>query len=434
MKYNFIELLNQEIYDTTRVMFILGKYSYFNNMACDLLKEICIKQEESNQIVMNLGDEFGVSNETEEGYLSNSVDFNTFIDVIGVASINGKWYCKVELSMLNKKQKEVLNKYLKNPSPNGILAVVSNNWKDYREYLKNRALLYSKNCHIIQLTFPNKQVLKSIVKQEINSRGYGIDSSAINFFIMRMSSAYEDYPQVLDDICETHKIKLEEQDKKSKKQGKQEKHETSTKITVYDIKSYMKGIENFIVDDFIAELLKPMVSDITNSKKVLKMMIALEDDLTAKELVYSVLNKINEYIELRILINSGYIPVGINFFFNSVIKGLPDNDKKKYENVNEWLFRKKVEIASSTSLKDWEYMKIILMKAIENNRVSESVLDTKCQKALYEVATRSVVTPDIINNIIGIDNLLNKPISKIDNIEFNEDSLKSLNNTADISG
>ena len=429
MKYNFIELLNQEIYDTTRVMFILGKYSYFNNMACDLLKEICIKQEESNTIVMNLGDEFGVSNETEEGYLSNSVDFNTFMDVIGVASINGKWYCKVELSMLNKKQKEVLNKYLKNPSPNGILAVVSNNWKDYREYLKNRSLLYSKNCHIIQLTFPNRQVLKSIVKQEINSRGYEIDPSAINFFIMRMSSAYEDYPQVLDDICETHKIKLEEQDKKSKKQGKQEKHEASTKITVYDLKSYMKGIENFIVDDFIAELLKPMVSDITNSKKVLKMMIALEDDLTAKELVYSVLNKINEYIELRILINYGYIPVGINFFFNSVIKGLPDNDKKKYENVNEWLFRKKVETASSTSLKDWEYMKIILMKAIENNRVSERVLDTKCQKALYELATRSVLTPDRINNIIGIDTILNKPLSKIDNLEFN--ALKSINNTAE---
>lgn len=443
MKYSFKEFLNGEIYESTRVMFVLGKYSFFNNSVCDTLKGICIDEEVSNPIVMDLGDEFGVSNETEEGYLSNSVDFNTFMEVIGVASINGKWFCKADLGALNKKQKETLGKYIKEPSPNGILVVVSNEWKDYKDWLKNRSLLYSKTCHIMQLSFPNRQVLKEIVSQEFGMRDTLIDNSGIDFFIMRMSSAYEDYPNVIDDICETHKIKLEEQANKAsstststqnnKKKSKEDKErEIGETITSKDLKVYMKGIENFIVDDFVEELLKPMSSDKTNSKKVLKMMIALEDDLGPKELVYQVINKINEYIDLRVLINSGYIPIGVNYFFSEVINHMPDKSKEKYSKTNEWMFRRKVELASRTSLRDWEYMKIILMRAIENVKISDNELDVKCQKALYELATRSVITPDRINNIIGVDNVLNKQLREIDNIIFDEEALSKIIETENL--
>ena len=172
------------------------------------------------------------------------------------------------------------------------------------------------------------------------------------------------------------------------------------------------------------ELLKPMSSDKTNSKKVLKIMMALEDEFGAKNLLYQLIKKIEEYIEFRLLINTGYIPIGINYFYNDIINKLPD--PKKYEKMNEWVFRKRAETASLTSLRDWEYMKLILSKAIENVKISDTELDIKCQKALYELATRSVMTPDRLNNVIGIDNVLRKKLKELDLVVYSEADLEHI--------
>lgn len=425
MRYNFKDILNGEIYESTRVMFVLGKYSWFNNTVCDALKSLCIDEETSNPIVMGIGDEFGVSDDTDEDFLSNSVDFNTFMEVIGVASINGRWFCKTDLSTLNKKQKETLLKYIKDPSPNGILVIVSSEWRDYKDWLKNRALGFSKSCHIMQLNYPNRQVLKSLVHQYFNYLDSDIDNGGLDFFIMRMSSAYDDYTEQIERICEMHQAEQEKAIKNGdSNNNKKDKKPERDVITAKDLKVYMKGIENFIVDDYINELMKPVSSDKTNSKKVLKMMIALEEEKGAKNLVYELLNKIEEYIDFRILINSGYIPIGINYFFNEVIDMLPD--KEKYEKMNEWQFRRKASIAAQTSLRDWEYMRIILLKAVENNRLSEEILDAKCQKALYEISTRSVLTPDRINNITGFTNILKKEVNDINKIIFDETALAKI--------
>ena len=90
--------------------------------------------------------------------------------------------------------------------------------------------------------------------------------------------AYDKYEEQINNIIDIHKEPI---------------------LTVKDLKVYMKGIENFIVDDFINELVKPMVSDKTNSKKVLKIMMALEDEFGAKNLVYQLLKKIDEYYRRR---------------------------------------------------------------------------------------------------------------------------------------
>ena len=403
MKYSFKEMLNAEIYEDTRVMFVLGKYTWFNNMVCDTLKYMCIDEENSFNASIGIGDEFGIEDEDGQDVLSNSVNFDTFMEVIGVSSINGRWFCRVEYSTLTKKQKDKLLKYIKEPSDNGILVVVSNEWMQYKDILKNRILSFSKVSHVIQLNFPNRQVLKSIVAQSFSENGIEIESSAVDFFIMRMSTAYDDYENQINNILDIHKESV---------------------LTSKDLKVYMKGIENFIIDDFISELVKPMVSDKTNSKKVLKIMIALEDEFGAKNLIYQLLKKIDEYIEYRILINTGYIPIGINFFYKDIIEKLPN--KEKYEKVNEWTFRKKAQIASQTSLRDWEYMKIILNKAIENNIMSEHEIDAKCQKALYELATRSVLTADRINNDIGIDNILRKKLKELDMVIYSEEGLEHI--------
>lgn len=403
MKYSFKEILNAEIYESTRVMFVLGKYVWFNNMVCDTLKYMCIDQENQFNAAIGIGDEFGVQEDNTGDSLSNSVDFATFMEVIGVSSINGKWYCRTEYSTLTKKQKEQLFKYIKEPSDNGILVITSDDWMQYKDILKNRILSFSKISHVMQLSFPNKQILKGIVAQSFSEKGIEIESAAVDFFIMRMSTAYDKYEEQINTIVDTHKEPV---------------------LTAKDLKVYMKGIENFIVDDFISELVKPMVSDKTNSKKVLKIMMALEDEFSAKNLVYQLLKKIDEYIEYRLLINTGYIPIGINYFYKDIIQKL--SDPKKYEKVNEWVFRKRAETASLTSLRDWEYMKLILNKAIENVKIPEEELDIKCQKALYELATRSVITPDRLNNVIGVDNILRKKLKELDMVIYSEEDLEHI--------
>lgn len=403
MKYSFKEILNAEIYESTRVMFVLGKYVWFNNMVCDTLKYMCAEQDNTFNASIGIGDDFGIEESNDGDILTNSVDFSTFMEVIGVASINGKWYCRTEYSTLNKKQKEQLFKYIKEPSDNGTLVITSDDWMQYKDILKNRILSFSKVSHVMQLSFPNKQILKGIVAQSFSERGIEIESSAVDFFTMRMSSAYDKYEEQINSIVDMHKEPI---------------------LTVKDLKVYMKGIENFIVDDFISELLKPMSSDKTNSKKVLKIMMALEDEFGAKNLLYQLIKKIEEYIEFRLLINTGYIPIGINYFYNDIINKLPDS--KKYEKMNEWVFRKRAETASLTSLRDWEYMKLILSKAIENVKISDTELDIKCQKALYELATRSVMTPDRLNNVIGIDNVLRKKLKELDLVVYSEADLEHI--------
>lgn len=403
MKYTFKEIMNAEIYSNTRVMVVTGKYNWFNNMVCDTLKTISRSEDTYFNESIGLDDEFGIAEDEEIEQSGNSVDFNTFMEVVGVSSVNGKWFCKVDYASLTKKQIETLLKYIKEPSENGVLVVVSTEWKDYRELLKNRALSFSKVSHLIQLNFANRTVLKSIVKQCFLEKGVEIDQSALEIFITRMSNAYEKYEETIDKIVEMHGAK---------------------ELSAKEIKSYMKGIEYFILDDFMTELTKPMSSSKSNNKKILRIMASLIDDNGAKGLVYQVLKKIDEYIEYRLLINTGYIPIGINYFFKDILKNLPDS--KKYEKESEWSFRKKADIASRTSLRDWEYMKLILSRAIENNQVSDDIMEMKCKKALYELCTRTVMFPSRINNALKIDNVLKKSLNNLDNIKYDEEALAKI--------
>lgn len=404
MKYNFKDMLNAELYENSRVIFILGKYNIFNNLVSDEFRERC-KEESTFSNSIGLSEEFGFARQEDEGTengILNSVDFNTFLEVVGVPSINGKWYCKADLSSMNKKQKESLLKYIKEPSENGILAVVSNEWRDYKDILKNRVLAYSKVSNIIELGFPHKDILKILVKQMFEERKIEIAPSAVDFFILRMSRAYDEYEEVIESIVTQHSDGI---------------------LELKQIKSYMKGIEHFIVDDFMYEVVKPLGSDKTNSKKILKMMMALQEELGAKDFLYKVLNQIEDMIELRILINKGYIPIGINYFYKDVINSI-GGEKSKFGKLQEWQFKRKVYLASQTSLRDWEYMRIILNKAIENKKVSDDVIEKKCQKALYELCTRSVITADRVNNIIGIDNVLNKTIINVDKLIYKEHAVR----------
>lgn len=395
MKYYFQDILNEEVYSGSRVLFIFGKYNIFSNIVSDELKARCVGNTESVNTI-GVAEEFGFdTDDTEEGAVSTSVDFNTFLNVIGVPNINGRWFCKVDLASLTKKQKDTLQNYIKSPSENGVLVVTSTEWIIYKDFLNNRVLGNSKYSNLMQLSFPHKVTLHELVKQMFSSKGMTISSGAIDIFIIKMNNAYDEYEMVIDNIKTLH--------------------DSDEMIADKDIKEYMKGIEHFDVESFIYEVVKPLSSEKTNSKKVLKMLIALQDEIGAKNLVYQLIKKIDESIEYRTLINTGYIPIGIKYFFGDVIKSL-GGEQGKYGKVKEWNFRKKAQLAASTSLRDWQYMKFILTKAIEDVKVTDRELEVRCQKALYELCTRSVLTDSRINNIIGIDNVLNKNMEKLNSL------------------
>lgn len=401
MKYGFGDILNEDIYNKSRVVLITGKYNIFNNMVADTLKDMCGNKYTPNLSLMETEDEFGV--EDTEAATSNSVDFDSFIELADIPSITGKRFCRVELTTLNKKQIEKLNNYLKQPSRYGILVILANEYRDYKDWLKNRYLNHGQFTHLFTLNFPKREILKSIVNTIFESKGKEIDSASIDYFLMRMSTEYDKYEEVIDKIIERH---------------------TDVKITAKDMKEYMKGIEYFDIDDFMYEIVKPLNSGKTGNKKIVRMLAALEEKYDPETLARELQKRIVELIDFRIMINTGIISINIRYIFNDVIKLLgPDN---KYAKMNEWVFRKKAELASLTSLQDWVYMNIILNKALGVGFANSVEVKRACQRALYSLITRTTFSENRLNNIIGVDDILERDLTYLDRVEYIDSNLNTM--------
>ena len=398
MKYGFNDILNEDVYNKTRVALITGKYNVFNNLVADTLKDMCGNKAIPNSSLISEVDEFGI--EDKEEAISNSVDFDSFIELADMPSITGKRFCRVELNTLNKKQIEKLNMYLKQPSRYGILVILSSDYKDYKDWLKNKYLNHGQFTHLFSLNFPRREILKSIVNSIFEDKGKEIDSASIDYFVMRMSTEYDKYEEVINSIVERH---------------------TESTITAKDMKVYMKGIEYFDIDDFMYELVKPLSSGKTGNKKIVRMLVTLEEKYDPETLVRELQKRITELIDFRIMINTGIISINIRYIFNDVVKLLGEDNK--YAKMNEWVFRKKADLASLTSLQDWVYMNIILNKALGAGFSNSPEVTVACKRALYSLITRTTFSEDRLNNIIGVDNVLNRDLIYLDRMEYLDSSL-----------
>lgn len=400
MKYKFNDILTTEVYENTRIMFVFGKYNLFNNMVADELKSICTESQVIGSIPIDstLSEEFGFDKDdnAEDSAGGTSVDFNTFMDVIGVQSINGKWFCKVELDTLKGKQLDKLKKYMKEPSDNGILVINSTDWMIYKDWLRNRIIAGSNSVNCFELTFPNRDTLKEFIKLLFEDQGLEIESSGAEYFMLKMNQSYDEYMDVINDIRLRHE---------------------GSELSTIELKKYMRGIQHYVLDNFVNALTKPVSSEKTNSKKILRIMSTLEEEMGAKNLVYRTDKIVQECIQYRMLINAGIVPIGINYFYGEVIDLLGGKDGP-YGKVKEFTFRKKAALASKTSLKDWELMHMILEKPLKNVMDSDDVQEFKCKKALFEVCTRSVLTESRIKNIIGTENVLADQVKFVDDIKL----------------
>lgn len=391
MKYTFMDILEAKIFEETRVMFVTGPYNIFNNMVTDELKSRCRPDVE-----IEIDDEtlslFGIEKD-ETSDISNKVDFDTFMEVNSVANVNGKWFCRVDLKSLSKKQKDALNNYIKSPTDNGVLVVTANDYKDYAFYLKSKLIANSKSTNLIQLSWPNKRILEQIVIALFNERKIEINVSSAKFFILRMSNSYDDYEETIDKIAQ---------------------NVPEGKLEYNDLQEQMKGIENYVIEDFIELLLEPLSNDKTTSKKIYKMMTALMDEFGARKLVSSIIAVARESIEFRQFINDGYIPINIHYSFKEVQKSI--GDKSSISKLSEFQFRKKAKLASKTSLLDWQYIILILSNI---NKFS----DESYERALYTLASRSVLSESRLNNDIGVENILMGDIFSINNTKYTDSNI-----------
>ena len=419
------------MYRNTRVLFIFGKHNFFNKIVSDTFKYKNTMQNDTALIHTGstITDEFDFTDKSNENTdefsddnsqqsVGNSIDFKTFLSVVNVPNLYGKWVCIETLAGMQKKDKDALMKYIKDPNENGIVIIIGNEWKEYKDLLRNKIINMSKYVSSIQLSFPRGDVLAKIVKQLFEEKGIKIDNAAIDLFLTKMSNDYDNYPNVVADVCEMYH---------------------SEHLTAKELKTYMKGIENYVLDDFIGELIKPLANDSTRSKKVLRMMVTLMDSMGAESLARQVQRSIEECIDFRIMINSGVIPMGIRYFYSDTIEDIKNTfgevvkitqrdkqtkeivvteQKNKYTSMNEFVFRRKAELASRTSLRDWEYMSIILSKALNTPFTAGADRDFIIKKALYEICTRSVASESRILNDIGFENILGKDLEWLDSIKL----------------
>ena len=404
MKFTFKDITNKEVYDTAKVLFVVGPYNIFNNIAIDAVKDLC-KPSFSYKGYHSTGLLKGLDpSELESISISNVVDINTFPHVLSTIGVSGKWFCSVDYTFLTKKQKSWLDGYIKNPADTAKLVVYCHNFKDYRNLLKSKVLINSLNAHILQLSFPYRQALESVVKMLFTQREVNIEQKAIELFIMRMSNSYDSYEETID------KIIVESVPK-----------DTSTAIdpkwkytiTYNDTLSAMKGIENFVLDDFLERLLIPLNSDKTNGKnKIYRMLSALLEEMGPQQLVNKLKYKIDDYIEFRLAINSGIIPVIAKFSVIEAKERLGENSS--LSKFSDYTFRRMAKIAGKTSLRDWVYMKMILSTA-SFKRGQESY-----EKALYSLINRSVLTESRLNNDIGIENIMTVDLDRLDKIKYDK--------------
>lgn len=383
MKYTFKDILNEDIYKECDVAIITGRNHIFIDMVIDTFKDI-VNSETDEITTSELDEEFNVREEEQSG---NYVDIDTFKNVIGSPSINGRWICICDYKSLNKKQKGYIDLYKRKPSNLGILIIYATDFVDYKDILRDNVLKASLRSHVFDLSFPHWSTLKEIIDNIFRSKGKRIEVNALEQFTIKVGRAYDSLYEYID-------LVIDESD--------------GPHISNLDVKRAMKGIENFTIEDFIEQMLQPLPNDKANNKKIYRIMVSMLEEYGSEKLCKKMLSTINELIEFREYINRGIIPVKINYIYNDCIKEIgKDSRISKY---SEYRFRKLAMTAAQTSLEDLVYIKIMLMKAIRTYN-SEGRFEL-----IYDIVTRSVLNDNIIDNIIGIDNIIENQCNYIDSI------------------
>lgn len=391
MKYTFKDIYNDSMYKETQVLLITGQYNIFNNLVNDKFRELCKGKIDIAENA-SLLEEFEISEFDSDGVSSNSLEFSDFIQYVKAPPVTGKWFCSVNYNTLSKKDREQLKKYYKNPSSYGVLIVKLFEFSEYKEFIRDRVLTNSLVSSIIQLNFPNRRVLQRVVHDICESKNVEISQKAIELFIMRMSSSYDDYEDVLNEICML------------KENGS---------ISYEDMLDHLKGIENFILDDFLMQLTVPIASrKIVTSRKIYKMEKAMLSEMGARKLVNRLKYKIDDIIEMRYIINKGIVPINVKYSVKESKERMGEGNR--LNKLSDLAFKKTAYLASKSSLKDWVFIKMLL------NSVNNKSKDCEFERVIHSIVNRSVYSENRLMNDIGIINVIDEQLYKVNSTRYKE--------------
>lgn len=392
MKYNFRDIVNDKLYSTAQVVFICGPYGIFNNIVSDRLRELCKGKIEN--VDTALFEEFELS-AFDSDSSNNSVDLMEFFELVKMPAISGKWYCLVDYKMLTKKQLDAVKKYYKHPSENGILIILLREFADYKDYLRDKFISASQNVHLIQLSFPNRKVLVELVTDLFEKHNVKVAPKAVELFVMRMSTSYDEYDEVIERISLNYK---------------------NSTINYSNMVEELKGVDNFVLDDFLEQLTEPIKSDkIVTTRKIYKMESAMLADMGAKKLVEKLRYKINDLIEMRKLINSGIVPIRVRFSVEEAKRRMGENHP--LYKLSDFSFRRMAYLASKTSLWDWTFMKIVL------SRVNGRSTPAEFERVIQILVNRTRFCEDRRMNDIGVSDIISKGLMDLNSTPYLLDKL-----------
>lgn len=391
MVYTFNDIKNTEVEESSQVLFICGTYSIFNYIVENRCRTLC-----KGELRYDLSDltEFDA---VDTGGSWENLSFDDFLIYSKGRKLLGKWFCSVDYSNLSKKQQEQINAYIKRPSEFSLLVVLVTDWKLIKKLKANKQFLNSKVINLIDLSWPNRKGLIEVLSDMFAVRGVKVEKKALELFIMRLGRQYGDYQEQIDIICAGN---------------------GGNEINYSMMLGYLDGVVNYAIDDFVRSILKPVRKDeIYKNRKVYKVLNTLIDDVGVKSLVWKLKSRVALYIEYRLNINNGNIPILVPYSVKAVQEKLPKDSVIK--RVGEESFRINAEIASLTTIKDWYYIKMLL------DSVSIRSTDEECLRVLFAVIHRGVYSTDKMLNLVGLKDVLNEGLYGVDTCKCVDDIMAS---------
>lgn len=243
MNYRFSDFHQDSVYDKSGVIFVCGRYPVFNSLVIDKARDSTRKNINIDlNAISDIMNEFApTTDSSDDGLTGQSINFNEFVNYVRTPAILGRWFCSTEFKSLTKKDKDRLWTYIKKPNLNGLLVINVTDFKDAMTIRKNSVVQRSQYIALFQLNYPPRVELANIVINMFAKHDIQIDNKTSNYFIMRMSEYYDDYESKVNEVAIDA--------------GR-------TKIITFDrMKSLLKDTENYMFDDFIMRLTKPIPLD-----------------------------------------------------------------------------------------------------------------------------------------------------------------------------
>ena len=367
--------LDNNFEDKYPVVFICCRYPIFANMVVDRCHKYC-----KGKITVDISEykEF-LSSSEDNGGGEDNLEFETFKDYVSGRKAIGKWYSKVEYDLLSKQQIDEMFDYLRYPSENGLLVITVRDWRNIKKIVSNSFYNGSRKIAVFNLGFPNHNLLSRIITDIFKKRGVTIKKEAVALFITRMGNNYNGYSEQLERIINENK---------------------SGEVNYKQMLSYMSGVYNFAIDDYIDGILKPIKADkVAITRKSYKVLKSLLNEYTPLQVVNRVRRRVEALVEYRTLINTGILPVEGIYEPKKIQESLPETSLVK--TASTYSFRNSAELAAKTTLKDW-YLILYMLAGVKN--------DAEAMKTLLSVANRSIYNKNRLLNNLRISNIIDSEL------------------------